>query len=162
MSPFERVHTLKWLEDDFGAFANSPFSWWIFHLQRVVFDPFILKYTNPIETFITYEIKRKDRLIPSALTRTQILHPGEDLEHPDRAILMLAETRLAQWKALSENQDDEQGSSTFTHAWISDFMKTVVDNDLIGDMITAVYGSRHGYDRLTRMKWHTPSAFLMS
>lgn len=74
---------------------------------------------------------------------------------------MLAEARLAQWKALSENQDDEERLSTFTHAWISHLMKTVVDNDLIGDMITAVYGSRHGYDKLTRMKWYSPGAFLM-
>lgn len=156
------VHTSRWLEEDFEAFANSPFSWWMSHVQRVVFDPFILQYLNPFEAFITFEVKRKDRLIPMAVTSSHILYPGEDLRPLDRKITILAEARIAQWKALTENPDDEERLTTFTHCWISDFVRTVVDDDFIGDVITAVYGSRHGYDRLTRLKWHSPGAFLMT
>lgn len=162
MPNMDTLPTSGWLEEDFEAFAKSPFSWWMSRLQRVVFDPFILRHQNPFEAFVTFEVKRKDGLTPIALTSSHILHPGEDLGPLDRKMLIVAEARIAQWKALAENQDDEQRLSTFTHGWISKFMKTVVNDDFMGDMVTAVYGSRYGYDWLTRLKWHSPGAFLKS
>lgn len=83
LSHIERVHTLRWSEDDFEAFANSPFSWWISHLHKVVFDPFILEYGDQ-ESVENSSLLRSSARIDSYLwlwpeakhsTLARILHP---------------------------------------------------------------------------------------
>lgn len=65
-----------WLREDFEAFAESPFSWWIHHLESVVFEVFILEGLISWDAFIGFKIERKDCLTPMALTRSNVFPPG--------------------------------------------------------------------------------------